>query len=134
MGQPPPPESPRKGHLRPVDGLTPEELHEVTPDKEQGGRQDPVGHSVRTVDLLKMRLAGMTYEQIAERTGYADGSGVRQFLLTRIGRHEIELIEEWRALENQRLDAAQVPVWAIMMDPNRDPNARLKATDVFLRI
>ncbi len=59
----------------------------------------------RAIRALTLRVGGATYEQIAERMGYGDGSGARQIILRALSRREAEAVEELRLIENARLDA-----------------------------
>lgn len=78
-------------------------------------------------EVLSLLLAGLTYDQIAERQGVS-----RTAVAVMIGRaleaQEATGIETLRAIENARLDRAQAAIWTRVLDGDN------KAIDTFLRI
>lgn len=81
----------------------------------------------RRVEALSLRLAGLTYEQIAEKLGIAP-DGVRDMVERTLSRAENRAVEAERALENARLDRAQAAIWSKVLAGD------LRAVDSFLRL
>ena len=104
-----------------------------------GDRQGAPGHDQATdranaIRLLTLRAAGMSYEQIAQEVGYADGSGARQALLRALQRHESENVAELRQIENLRLDTDERALRAIIGDTQRPAGERIRAIDARTRL
>ncbi|UQS95215.1 hypothetical protein Pam4_72 [Pseudanabaena phage Pam4] len=95
---------------------------------------DQAGERANAVRLLTLRTQGLTYEQIAEQTGYADASGARHALLRALARHEAENVSELRAIENMRLDADERTLRAIIADRASTPEQRMRAVDARTRL
>lgn len=83
--------------------------------------------------LIRLRMMGMTYAQIATEEGYADGSGARMALLRALDRHEAENANQLRALENEAYLADQRTIRAIIGDTTQPPLTRLRAIDTRTR-
>lgn len=81
----------------------------------------------RRQQALSLRLAGMTYEQIAERLEVSN-AGARDMVLRTLERAENRAVDYERGIENQRLDRAQAAIWTKVLDGD------LKAIDTYLRI
>lgn len=58
----------------------------------------------RRIQIIRARIAGLTYHEIAQRYGYADGSAARQAILRALAAAEHETVEEYKQLEAARLD------------------------------
>jgi hypothetical protein len=84
--------------------------------------------SARRAQAVTMRLSGLTYEQIAERLGYADKSAVRHTVLRALDRREAARVDELRDVENARLDRANAALWPAVL--KGDP----KSVDTFIRL
>ena len=65
----------------------------------------------RAARALSLRLAGLSYPQIAEQMGYRDKSGAHRAVMRLLERRESEGAEEIRAIEDARLDRLQTAVW-----------------------
>ena len=65
----------------------------------------------RQRDALAARLAGMSYEAIAEHLGYADKSGAFRACMAAIKALPVENAEQVRSLELARLDRMLAAVW-----------------------
>lgn len=85
-------------------------------------------------NLLRLRMMGMTYEQMATEAGYADGSGARQALLRALDRHEAENALQLRSLENLRLDGDERVLRTIIGDTTAPHAARIRAIDARTRL
>jgi len=65
----------------------------------------------REAELLKLRRGGLTWDLIAERTGYASAHTARQAYARALTRIVAEDVVEIRQLETERLDIAQSAIW-----------------------
>ncbi|WP_280508828.1 hypothetical protein [Nocardia cyriacigeorgica] len=66
----------------------------------------------RQLEALRLRLAGASYEVIADRLGYADKSGPFRAVQAVLNRQESHAAEELRAIEDARLDALLLAHWS----------------------
>jgi len=83
--------------------------------------------SVRRIEALSLRMAGMTYEQIGDRLGITTESAA--VLIDRtISRVGNQVAEEMRLLEGARLDRSQAAIWSKVLEGD------LKAVGMFLQI
>ena len=81
----------------------------------------------RRIEALSLRLAGLTYEQIAERLDISP-EGARDMVNRTLDRAENQIVDEMRELEGARLDRAQAAIWTKVLEGDT------KAVDTFLRI
>lgn len=84
-------------------------------------------HQAKRLEAVTLRLAGLTFEQIADRMGISPSWAtqlVEMTLTTSINRQ----VSQMRALENQRLDRAQAAIWPKVLEGN------FRAVDTFLRL
>jgi hypothetical protein len=93
----------------------------------------PPGHDAaragaRRIDAVQLRLAGLTYEQIAAQAGYHDKSAARHAVLRALDRVEHAAVDDLRVLENARLDRAQAAIWPAVL------RGELAAVNSFLRL
>ncbi len=96
-----------------------------TPPKSQSEarKQD----SIRRVEALSLRLAGLSYAQIAERLDTTKAAA--EDMVTRtLSRVENRAADEMRELEGSRLDRAQAAIWTKVLDGD------LRAVATFLRL
>lgn len=98
-----------------------------------GDRQGAPGHDAAVsaatrAEMVALRLQGFTYEQIAERHGYATASAARQVVMRALAHVEAANVRDMRTLENARLDRAQAGLWPKVLQG--DP----RATDTWLRL
>lgn len=87
----------------------------------------------RRLQAIRDKLAGFSYDEIAERYGYNDRSAARQVIIRALQAAELEAVAELRELENGRADLILMSLTPIMTDtkqPNRD---RIQAASVLLR-
>lgn len=82
---------------------------------------------VRRMNAVRLRVAGLTYEQIAEQLNLSTDSA-HDMVQRTLSRAENQHVETMRAIENERLDTAQSVIW------NRVLQGDIKAIDAFLRI
>ena len=66
----------------------------------------------RELQVLELRRAGMTFQQIADEVGYADRSNAHAAYKRAIARAFQQPAAEVRELEADRLDRLQLAVWA----------------------
>jgi len=59
------------------------------------------------MECVKGVLEGKTYQQVADEQGYASRGNVHRIVNQTLAQHEVETIEELRALELARLDGLQ---------------------------
>jgi predicted transcriptional regulator len=83
--------------------------------------------SARRVEALSLVLAGLTYDQIAQRLGLS-AVQVKRLVSESLGAAETSNVTALRSLENQRLDRAQAAIWRKVLEGD------LKAVETFLRI
>jgi transposase len=83
--------------------------------------------SARRMEALSLRLAGLTYEQIAERLDMSK-SGAIDLVNRTLNRAENQAVDQMRDLEATRLDRAQAAIWTRVLEGDA------KAVDTFLRI
>lgn len=83
--------------------------------------------AMRRVQAMRLRVAGLTYEQIGERLGITS-SGALALVKRTLERAENVNVQQERELENQRLDVAQSVIWARVLEGD------IKAIDAYLRI
>lgn len=81
----------------------------------------------RLDEIMVMRLGGMSYRQIAQRTGVTHQM-VNDLISHAMKQVPKAAVDEMRALENQRLDEAQAAIWS------RVGMGDEKAIEVFLKI
>lgn len=85
-------------------------------------------------ELLRLRVLGMTYEQIAESAGYSDKGAARHALMRALDRHEAENAAQLRTIENARLDASERVLRGIAGDANQPAGNRIRAIDSLTRL
>lgn len=81
----------------------------------------------RRVEAMSLRMAGLTYEQIAERLKVSS-SRAEQLVNDTLAAAENTQVARMRDLEGQRLDRAQAAIWTQVIEGD------VKAVDAFLRI
>lgn len=81
----------------------------------------------KRTEALTLRLAGFTWEQIADRMQMSE-SGVKALVERTLSRAEQQNAAELREVENMRLDRAQAAIWTKVLAGD------LPAVDTFLRI
>jgi hypothetical protein len=82
----------------------------------------------REAEVVKLRRGGMTWDLIAQRTGFADPSGARQAYMRAASRVVRDDIEQIRQVEEDRLDLAQAAIWGDVMAGN------IQAVNALVRI
>jgi hypothetical protein len=82
----------------------------------------------KQVQALRLRLAGVSYADIAQQCGYKGASGALQAVKSALKKTLREPANELRTVELARLDEAQSAIWAKVLAGNE------KAIDTFLRI
>jgi hypothetical protein len=82
----------------------------------------------RKADAINLRMAGASYQEIADQLGYADHTGARKAVLTAMSMKVIEPVKLMRRLELYRLDELQSAVYPRAMEGD------LKALGAVLKI
>jgi DNA-binding CsgD family transcriptional regulator len=90
-------------------------------------RREASAASARRVEALTLRLAGLSYEQIAERL-HISREGAQDMVNRSLARAENLAAEEMRELEGSRLDRAQAAIWTQVLEGD------VKAVQAFLQI
>lgn len=75
---------------------------------------------VRAAKALELKLAGVSYDKIAEQLGYSTHASVVRAVQTLLNRHESPLIQERREQEDARLDALLRAWWVPALQQNPD--------------
>lgn len=83
--------------------------------------------------LLRDRVLGFTYQEMAERHGYHDGSAARQALLRALDRHQAATVAELRTVENERYEEDYRQLRLIINDRNTKAETRIHAIDARTR-
>ena len=83
---------------------------------------------LRAQQCLELRRDGRTWQEIADQLGYADRSGARKAVERLLDRTEFESVDEFRALEADRLDALHAAHWGKAM------NGDIEATKLVLKV
>jgi DNA-binding transcriptional MerR regulator len=116
--------------------VTPEQVQEAVEkageidNSQAAGRSTAVGadqRAARRVEILALRLAGFSIEQIASRVNLAS-STVHDILMDALSTATNQQVAQMRALENDRLDRAQMAIWPRVVEGD------LKAIDAYLKI
>lgn len=97
-----------------------------------GRTQKELQYKARRTAALSYKLAGLTYEQIADRLS-TEGTvisedGVRDLITRTLSRAENQGVGLLRELENARLDRAQAAIWPKVLEGD------LGAVNTFLNI
>lgn len=107
----------------------------LVPDPPEGDQHDrlarqPSEQERRSIEALSYRMAGLSYDQIAERMGL--DSGMAKHLVERnLTRARNSLAEPMRELENSRLDRLQAAFWSDAL--KGDPVAARMVMDISAR-
>lgn len=95
-------------------------------------RSSPAGKKVRArlraIKCVSAVLEGRTYQQVADELGYANRGTVHRIVQQALARHEVEGVEELRALELARLDEVQLAFW------DQATSGDAKAAEVVLKV
>ena len=115
---------------------TEETLSGALPASERRGvpGHDQAHDRAAGAELMRLRMMGLSYAQIAQEAGYADGSGARNALLRALDRHEAENATQLRTVENLRLDADERALRSIIGDPTAPAVTKIKAIDSRTRL
>jgi hypothetical protein len=82
----------------------------------------------KQAQALRLRLAGISYADIAQQVGYKSASGALQAVKSALKKTLREPANELRTVELARLDEAQSAIWAKVLNGNE------RAIETFLRI
>ena len=109
--------------------VTPQLQVTVTPDK-QGGTNRDVNATLRVASALKLRAQKLTYQEIAQRCGYANAKSAHRAIQRELQRIVVENVEELRREESHMYDIGHSECWLLFMD--RKNTWRLTAWDRIL--
>lgn len=99
-----------------ADGLLPASEYHGKPG------QDASVRTQRVARMIRMKNAGMTWQQIAEAEGYTDKSSARHLVINALRDDVSEQTAILREIENQRLDTAQAAIWPLIVGPRAIPH------------
>ena len=86
---------------------------------------DAATQEARGARMVRMRVMGATYAQIAHAEGYTDPATARNAVLRTLRRHASEAVTDLRAVEDERLDLGLARVIPLLS--HEDPNVVLRA-------
>lgn len=100
------------------------------PQPPQNSKTSPeaIARRQRDHEAVKLRRQGWLYDQIAEKLGYANKGHAQAAVANLVHEFPREDVEDFRDLEEQRLDEAQKAVWAKVMDGD------VRALEVFVKL
>jgi hypothetical protein len=84
--------------------------------------------------MVQMKLAGFTYHEIARQVGYSSKQACHRAIWTYIKSVPVPAVDEYRALENERLDGYQLLVRDALGKAPRGTPGWWAAMDRLLRI
>jgi hypothetical protein len=90
--------------------------------------------SLRHIEALKLRAAGMQYQDIADALGYADKSSAYCAVMGALKKARQEPADQMRKLENERLDGLWREAYAQANDVALVAEDRLKAIDRCVKV
>ena len=91
-------------------------------------RQKVSKTTAKALQALKLRAAGYTYQQIAEKLGYSSKSGAHSAVMRQLQQIPAENLEQVRSLELDRLDSLQQGLWPEAFRGNT------KSVEAFLKV
>lgn len=89
--------------------------------------------TARRAQVVRDRLAGLSYQEIADKHGYRDKSAARDVVIRALTRVEAKQVEEYRTVENARLDLITLAMTPIMVGQTEKPSDRIAAAGALLR-
>lgn len=97
-----------------------------------------VSGALRATQALQLRAQGLTYEEIAIRTGYASRGAAHNAVQRALAQYSAPIIEDARKLEEFRLDMLLGSVWPlcfehekVTIDKNGNEKREKKLVDLF---
>lgn len=88
--------------------------------------------ATRRIQVVSDALAGLTYEQIAERHGFSDKSAAHKAVMRSLQKVEARLVDEYRTLEAARLDQITLAMAPLMLDARQPGATRIAAAGKLL--
>lgn len=80
------------------------------------------------MECVRGVLEGKTYQEVADELGYANRGTVHRIVQQALARHEVEDVEQLRAMELARLDHIQLAFW------DQAVSGDVKAAEVVLKV
>lgn len=111
---------------RPEDHLPPAHEAHGTPDK--------VEATLRAAEIARLRGSGLTWQQVADRLGYADRTGPRDLLQRYATRVLADNVGELRAIWNERHEQQARAMLLILANTSADPGEKARASAELTRI
>lgn len=99
--------------------------------------QQKIAMAERDARVIELKARGMTFEQIAKRggiEGVSHASQAKRCFDRGLSNRVAVQADQYRALENEKLDLAERTVVAILSDPAAERRERLKAADSLVNI
>jgi hypothetical protein len=142
------PDHPQKSHDTPDDVVS----DGPAPETHVGRGNDVAVMQAKRARAVRLRLAGMTYDQIAEDLGYSDRSQARGLVMRSLARVESRAVEELREVQHARNEREHAALWPLIvgshskvyppghpqagqLDPSYvDPETRIKAIHAAVRV
>lgn len=85
-------------------------------------------------EVVRLRSVGLSFQQIADRVGYAGRSGAKAAYSEAIKMWGAEAVEEHRILENERLDYLWRTTLSQIESSREDPQIVIAAVNTAIRI
>lgn len=85
------------------------------------------------LDALRLKLAGVSYAEIARRLGYANASTARTAVITAMEK-TAESSEDLRDIHHERNERLLLSVWQDALDPRIAPEIRQSAREFALKV
>jgi hypothetical protein len=118
--------------------IPPDDLPEIPPSKPRVGRPrknsgDALEAAARVRKMIQMKLAGLSYDEIARQIGYGRAEAAHRAVKRYI--HKLPSLEahELRKIENERLDTLQTMLWQ-RLGSSDTPGLWFAALDRILRV
>lgn len=89
----------------------------TAPTRGSGGNHDPAQVSRRT-QAVTLAVAGMDWSKIAQVCGYTSGNAAQRAVQRALEHYEAPKVNEWRNLENARLDRQLAAIWPQVVEGN----------------
>lgn len=98
----------------------------------------PKSHTValaRRADAVKLFREGRTFQQIADKVGFANRGTAHRVVTTAMKDRIVEDIDELRYMEAARLDAVMAEAWEVLnAATSLEPMITLRAVETIVRI
>lgn len=110
------------------------DLAEIPMPPPAPGDPDRVTDRARALLMLRLRTAGATWQQIADQHGYADKSSAYRAVQRLLDAEQMEGVDQYRELSNERLDLGLRALVPIIQDAAAPAAERIRAVDSLVRL